>query len=126
MSLSAGDQLGVAAGCLAAMFILFVGLAELCDEWLVPWLEVIQKKTGMSDDLAGVTLVAFGSAAPELMISMVTVLSGDTDVSATHMRPNACLRGAKPPPASSNVMQVYYAAACPACRQRAAHAAQRT
>jgi len=81
MSLSVGDQLGIAAGSITALFILFVGLAELCDEWLVPWLEVIQKKTGMSDDLAGVTLVAFGSAAPELMISMVTVLSGDTDVS---------------------------------------------
>ena len=40
-SLSGGDQLGVAAGCLTIMFLLFVGLAELCDEvgtsgWVLP------------------------------------------------------------------------------------------
>jgi|AntAceMinimDraft_5_1070358.scaffolds.fasta_scaffold94557_2 Ca2+/Na+ antiporter len=42
--------------------ILFVALAVLCDEWLVPHLEVVQKALRMSDDLAGVTLMAFGGA----------------------------------------------------------------
>ena len=42
--------------------MLFVALAVLCDEWLVPHLEVVQKTMRMSDDLAGVTLMAFGGA----------------------------------------------------------------
>ena len=126
-------------GCVLLLGFIFAGLAVLCDEWLVPWLEVIQKRTGMSDDLAGmymrlcvvrvqvlslvspqyflrlckglilqrcvgssvvwcfqpistttnplpagVTLVAFGSAAPELMISLASVCSGDENVRHKH------------------------------------------
>ena len=85
----------------------------------MPWLEVIQKKTGMSDDLAGVTLVAFGSAAPELMISMVTVLSGDTDVSPTHLRPYAharpCRASRRPAPALPRCKFAMPPACPPAC-----------
>ena len=67
-------------GCLLVISILFVGIAVLCDDYLVPWLQKIQRICGMSDDVAGVTLVAFGSAAPELIISTVSVLSNDTKI----------------------------------------------
>ena len=60
--------------------ILFVGIAVLCDDYLVPWLQKIQRICDMSDDVAGVTLVAFGSAAPELIISTVSVLSNDNKI----------------------------------------------
>ena len=62
------------------VLLIFVGLAVLCDDYLVPWLQKIQRVCGMSDDMAGVTLVAFGSAAPELVISMVSVLNDDNKI----------------------------------------------
>jgi Ca2+/Na+ antiporter len=65
---------------LVIVLLIFVGLAVLCDDYLVPWLQKIQRVCGMSDDMAGVTLVAFGSAAPELVISTVSVLSNDNKV----------------------------------------------
>jgi hypothetical protein len=42
--------------------VLFVALAVLCDEWLVPHLGGVQRSFRMSDDVAGVTLMAFGGA----------------------------------------------------------------
>jgi hypothetical protein len=39
-----------------------VALAVLCDAWLVPHLKGVQISFRMSDDLAGVTLMAFGGA----------------------------------------------------------------
>mmetsp|Transcript_124 Transcript_124/g.148 ORF Transcript_124/g.148 Transcript_124/m.148 type:complete len:442 (+) Transcript_124:77-1402(+) len=62
------------------VFVTFVGLAVLCDEWLVPHLITLQHKLRLSDDIAGCTLMAFGGAAPEIMISTVAVLGGDVDV----------------------------------------------
>ena len=70
----------VVLGCVLGMVLGFFGLATLCDAWLVPWLVCTQKKCGISDDLAGVTLLAFGGAAPEIVISIVAVMQGDTDV----------------------------------------------
>jgi Ca2+/Na+ antiporter len=57
------------------------------DEWLVPHLIVFQHKLRISDDVAGCTLLAFGGAAPEIMISTVAVLGGDVDVSSIAKTP---------------------------------------
>lgn len=61
---------------------MLIGLNVLLtgDEWLVPHLIVLQHKLKMSDDVAGCTLLAFGGAAPEIMISTVAVLGGNVDV----------------------------------------------
>ena len=40
----------------------------------------VQEVFGWSDDFAGATLMAFGGAAPEITISLVAVLGGDTGV----------------------------------------------
>jgi len=70
----------IVIGGLLGLAVSFVGLATLCDAWLTPWLQVAQKKMLMSDDLAGVTLMAFGGAAPEIMISIIAVLSGNMKI----------------------------------------------
>ena len=67
-------------GCLSGITLGFVALANLCDEWLVPHLMAVQKLTSMSDDVAGATILALGSAAPEFAISTISVFHGDPDV----------------------------------------------
>ena len=42
--------------------MLFAGLAILCDEWLIPHLTGVKRALQMSDDLAGVSIMAFGGA----------------------------------------------------------------
>jgi Ca2+/Na+ antiporter len=55
-------------------------MSTLCNEWLVPWLAQVQARTGMSDDFAGVTIMAFGGAVPELMISTISTLNNNNKV----------------------------------------------
>ncbi|GMI27494.1 hypothetical protein TeGR_g2531 [Tetraparma gracilis] len=69
----------------------FIGLAVTCDEFLVPALEVLCLRFDLSEDVAGVTFMALGSAAPEVVINAVgtmkTVLSepGEDDSAATNL-----------------------------------------
>ena len=49
----------------------FFGLAITCDEFLVPALEVLCLRCNLSEDIAGVTFMALGSAAPEIVINAV-------------------------------------------------------
>ena len=43
---------------------MFLALAIVCDEYFVPILEIISDKLGLSDDVAGATLMAAGGSAP--------------------------------------------------------------
>lgn len=54
--------------------ILFGAMAVVCDSYMMPASDKICARFGMSDDLAGVTLLAFASSAPEIVISIVGVL----------------------------------------------------
>ena len=67
--------------CLVLSLLSFQGLSIICDEWLVPALEVICVSLSIPEDIAGVTFMAFGSAAPEIVINSVstikTVMRGD-------------------------------------------------
>ena len=45
---------------------LFIGLYVLCEIYFVPILISISKRLNMSEDVAGATLMAAGSSAPEL------------------------------------------------------------
>jgi Ca2+/Na+ antiporter len=42
------------------LLYLFVGIAIVCDELFVPALEIIAEKKGLSNDVAGATLMAAG------------------------------------------------------------------
>merc|ERR550514_2676796 len=50
---------------------MFKALGTICDEYFVPALEVIVKRLGISNDVAGATFMAAGSSAPELFTSLV-------------------------------------------------------
>jgi len=69
--------------CVLLSLLSFQGLSIICDEWLVPALEVICVSLSIPEDIAGVTFMAFGSAAPEIVINSVstikTVVRGGDD-----------------------------------------------
>jgi len=52
----------------------FVLLARITNEYFIPSLDAISKKLKMSSDMAGATLMAIGSSAPELAIAIFAVL----------------------------------------------------
>ena len=52
----------------------FVGLAIICDDYLVMSLERVCEKLHVREDVAGATFMAFGSAAPEIVVNAVTTL----------------------------------------------------
>lgn len=54
---------------------MFLALAIVCDEFLVPALDCIIEATGVSNDVAGATFMAAGGSAPELFTSLVGTFS---------------------------------------------------
>jgi len=59
---------------------MFVGLAIVCDEYFIPALEVITVRLGITEDVAGATLMAAGGSAPELFTSVIGVFVAHSDV----------------------------------------------
>lgn len=59
-------------------FYLFIAIAIVCDEFFVPALEEIAAEWGLSDDVAGATLMAAGGSAPELAASMIGTFTGSS------------------------------------------------
>lgn len=57
---------------------MFLALAIVCDEYFVPILEIISDKLGLSDDVAGATLMAAGGSAPELATSLIGTFRGNS------------------------------------------------
>eukprot|EP01084_Bolivina_argentea_P026688 49665_1 len=53
---------------------LFIGLYVLCEKYFVPILISMSKRLNMSEDVAGATLMAAGSSAPELFTALIGVL----------------------------------------------------
>ncbi|GBG31067.1 Sodium/potassium/calcium exchanger 2 [Hondaea fermentalgiana] len=61
---------GGAWAYIAIMLFLFLGLAIVCDDYLVSALERISEALNLSEDVAGATFLAAGSSAPELFVSL--------------------------------------------------------
>lgn len=59
---------------------MFGGLAIVCDEYFIPALEVITVRLGITEDVAGATLMAAGGSAPELFTSFIGVFVAHSDV----------------------------------------------
>jgi len=55
---------------------MFLALSICCDEFFVPALEVMSEKLGVSDEVAGATLMAAGGSAPELFTSFIGTFQG--------------------------------------------------
>jgi Ca2+/Na+ antiporter len=60
------------------MFYSFIGLAIVCDEHMVPSLDTLCHRWGIGEDVAGATFMAFGSAAPEIIINVVATIQAQT------------------------------------------------
>lgn len=62
--------------------LMAVGLAVLIfgGEYLVRGASSVAKKFGISPLVIGLTIVAFGTSAPELVVNMVAAFSGNTDI----------------------------------------------
>lgn len=61
----------VAVGLIAFLvIILFLALSAVADEFLCPSLLAVAKNLRMSDNLAGVTLLAFGNGCPDIFASL--------------------------------------------------------
>ena len=50
------------------------GLAIVCDDHLVLSLETLCIKWGIREDIAGASFMAFGSAAPEIIVNAVSTI----------------------------------------------------
>ncbi|MCF8297408.1 MAG: calcium/sodium antiporter [Saprospiraceae bacterium] len=61
-------------GYILALLLSFYLLAQICDTYFVPALEKIAIKLKMSSDVAGATLMAIGSSAPELFIAIIAII----------------------------------------------------
>mmetsp|Transcript_20653 Transcript_20653/g.35963 ORF Transcript_20653/g.35963 Transcript_20653/m.35963 type:complete len:573 (-) Transcript_20653:279-1997(-) len=63
------------------IFMCFVALAIVCDDYLAPSLETFVDKVGMPHDVASATFLAFGSSAPEISINCVATIHGKVSLS---------------------------------------------
>lgn len=61
-----------------SLFYCFIGLAIVCDEHMVPALDTLCHRWGIGEDVAGATFMAFGSAAPEMIINVVATIQAQT------------------------------------------------
>jgi K+-dependent Na+/Ca+ exchanger-like protein len=59
---------------LLTLLVSFYLLAVVCDEFFIESLDIMAKKLKMSSDVAGATLMAIGSSAPELFTSFIAVI----------------------------------------------------
>jgi len=66
---------------LASMSLTFFAMCTVCDDHLVPAIEVFIDQFNMPEDVAGVTLIAMGSAAPELLLNIMSGAEGTSDLS---------------------------------------------
>lgn len=57
-----------------AMLLSFYLLAKVCDEYFIISLDKISKKLKLTHEAAGATLMAVGSSAPELFVSLIAIL----------------------------------------------------
>jgi len=68
-------------GYFIALIISFYLLAEISDKYFIPSLDKIAKRFNMSHDMAGATLMAIGSSAPELFVAIISlIMPGDHKV----------------------------------------------
>ncbi len=64
------------SGAILALLLSFYLLNEVTDRFFIPSLDQLGHKLNMSDDAAGATLMAAGSSAPELFISIIALMYG--------------------------------------------------
>jgi Ca2+/Na+ antiporter len=74
-------SIGIVFLCIIGLAITFYGICVVCDNYLVPTVEVFIKQFKVPESIAAVTLVAFGSAAPELVLNSIGAIEQTSDIS---------------------------------------------
>jgi hypothetical protein len=59
----------------------FYALCIICDDYLVPTVEIFILQFNIPEEVAAVTLVAFSSAAPELFLNSISAFTHTSDLS---------------------------------------------
>ena len=75
---SPASPTGLIACYIVGVLGFFVGLAIITDDFFVPALDLISSQWGLSDDVAGATLMAAGGSAPELFTSAIGTFIGSS------------------------------------------------
>jgi len=57
---------------LIALLLIFHAISVVCDEHLVPTVEVFIRQYRVPEEIAAVTLIAIGNATPELLLNTVS------------------------------------------------------
>ena len=68
------DEVEISTALLLQVLVvmyMFYGLAHVCEDFLVPALEIMCEKHNIPEDVAGATLLAAGCNAPELFTSII-------------------------------------------------------
>jgi len=70
------DNCGSWASVIEVILLLysFLGLAIICNDYMMPALETLIARSGCREDLAGATFMAFGNAAPEIIINVIQTI----------------------------------------------------
>ena len=65
-----------------SIFLIIVGLVLLVKGagWLVDGSVAIARSIGISDLIIGLTIVSLGTSAPELLVNLVAILQGNTEL----------------------------------------------
>lgn len=77
-----GHWWGICVQVLTVLYS-FLGLAIVCDDHMVPALDMLCDRWGIPEDVAGATFMAFGSAAPEIIINVVATIQSQMSKSPT-------------------------------------------
>lgn len=65
---------------IAVVCYMFYSLALVCEKYFMPSLEEFSQRLGLSEDVAGATLMSAGSSAPELFTALLGVFVAKGDV----------------------------------------------
>ena len=63
----------------AGLVLCFYLLAKVCEDHFVPSLEIISQRLKLSQDVAGATLMAIGSSAPELFTALIALTKAGSE-----------------------------------------------
>jgi Ca2+/Na+ antiporter len=92
------EALLLGVGWLSAACYIFLGVSILCDDRLCPALEKMCEKFNIPTTMAAVTLLSFGSSAPELVIASFGAADNKTELSMPAVLMSALIAFAAIPP----------------------------
>ena len=78
---SAGARFADSLLALVGGVLVFLALAIVCDEYMCPCIEAICERLEIPDDIAGASLLALGSSAPEIIMNASGTFAGKIDLS---------------------------------------------